>query len=134
MYCYCFVFFTFFLFFFFLKKICEIDIFDQVWTKTHSVTKNTCVITKRQLGMPGGWSDVKNRNDADVQKALGMVLDRVNQQVNSMFRLVEQNIISLKQQVSSRHVMKMNGYRFRGGWGDRRRDRFEPFLSRFPRG
>ena len=87
---------------------CRMVIWDQSWTHKHQVTTDTCTTVlsagKRQLGggpAPGSWSDVKNMNDAKVQKALGMVVDRVNIMVNSMYRLTESQIVSVKEQVSS---------------------------------
>ena len=84
-------------------------IWDQSWTHKHQVTTDTCTAVlsagKRQLGgMPGGWSDVTNMKDATVQKALGMVVDEANKRVNSMYRLTESQIVSVKQQVSSQTI------------------------------
>ena len=84
-------------------------IWDQSWTHKHQVTTDTCTTVlsagKRQLGgMPGGWSPVRNMNDAEVQKALVMAVDAVNSKSNSMYRLTLSQIVSVKQQVSSNTI------------------------------
>ena len=106
--------FSFFFFFFFfcipaykikmiifpLQGICEVDVYERPWEHFRSVTKNTCRTTKRQLGgLFGGWRPVQNQNDPIVQKAIAMVIDRVNAMSNNMYRMVESRILSLEQQV-----------------------------------
>ena len=88
-----------------LQGTCEIDIYERSWENYREVTQDTCSTKKRQLGMPGGWSNVQDipkalADNADLQKAVDMIVQRVNDMDNGLYRVVESSIVSIRQQVS----------------------------------
>ncbi|KAL4237687.1 transcription factor [Mactra antiquata] len=75
---------------------CTIIVYDVPWTNSRTITTNTCSNLRRQL--LGGFNSV-DVNKPDVQNCLGMGLDGINAQVNSMYRMVDSKIIKAEQQV-----------------------------------
>jgi hypothetical protein len=77
---------------------CEIIYYVVSWLNKEEITSDTCsrLVQRRQLG---GWGPVPDITATGVQKCLAASLDRINAQANSMYRLVENQIVSAEQQV-----------------------------------
>jgi len=75
---------------------CTIQIWDVSWLNKREITTDTCSVHKRQL--LGGYNKV-DASEPAVQKCLSASLDKVNAMTNSMFRMVEGQVLDAEVQV-----------------------------------
>ncbi|XP_052275764.1 uncharacterized protein LOC127875025 isoform X40 [Dreissena polymorpha] len=71
-------------------RVCHLQLYEQTWTHTYTVTSDHCDMAARQL--VGGWQPVTDQSDEGFQKCVKATVDGINARSNSMFRVVESNV------------------------------------------